>query len=224
MSPLIPQLTAVIDSLIEFKSELLKADAPPISTPPVTGLVPTSVYRLPAESNDAITKVYGRAAKEMSLEWFSFPTDKIRLYDRNGAELKSHVGDTRDDHRTHPLLTTRITNALAEIYWLLGEEEFIRQGWHVYGGSHNYRTKTGGSSLSTHAWAAAFDFNPSENNFAKRTTTFSDVAIDVMEKWGFLSGGRAWGKDWMHFQAVIPNVSSGTYYADKGLPKNILVA
>jgi hypothetical protein len=63
--------------------------------------------------------------------------------------------------------------------------------------------------------------NPAENTFAQRTTTFSDVAIDIMERWGWLSGGRAWGKDWMHFQAVIPNVSSGSYYDTHGLPKNI---
>jgi hypothetical protein len=134
------------------------------------------------------------------------------------------VGDSRLDHRTHKLLADRLTNALAQIHERLGRIQFEKEGWHVYGGSHNYRPKVGGSTLSTHAWAAAVDMNPAENTFAQLTTTFSDVAIDIMERWGWLSGGRAWGKDWMHFQAVIPNVSSGSYYATHGLPKNIAQA
>lgn len=111
-----------------------------------------------------------------------------------------------------------------EIFLTLGKERFEKEGWHVYGGFHNYRTKTGGSGLSTHAWAIAVDLNQDENYYAKTTTTFSDTGIDIMEKWGFLSGFRAWTKDAMHFQAVIPNISKGSYYAIHGLPKNIKIA
>lgn len=224
MNPLVPQLNAVIDSLSTFRASLLAAERPPVATTPVTFPVTELSYALPKENNAAISAVYGQASKNLTLSYFSFPTDKIVLYSRDGADLISRVGDFRDDHMTHPKLTKRLENALAEIYLTLGEEEFIRQGWHVYGGSHNYRTKTGGSSLSTHAWAVAVDINPEENYYAKTTTTFSDSAINIMEKWGFLSGGRAWGKDWMHFQAVIPNISTNSYYARNGLPANIIVA
>lgn len=224
MNPLIPQLNAVIDSLSTFRTALLTADRPPVATPPVTVPVADKFYSLPKENNTAISAVYGQPSKNLTLSYFSFPTDKIVLYSRDGAQLINRVGDFRDDHMTHPKLALRLECALAEIYLTLGEEEFVRQGWHVYGGSHNYRTKTGGSSLSTHAWAAAVDFNPAENYYAKTSTTFSNVAIDIMEKWGFLSGGRAWGKDWMHFQAIIPSISPNSYYARNGLPKNILAA
>lgn len=224
MEPLLSDLDAVIDSATALRAKLLAVDKPPVVTPPVVVPVVAKSYTLPKENNSAISAVYGQPSQNMSLAYFSFPTDKIVLYSRDGAQLINRVGDFRDDHMTHPKLAERLTNALAEIYLTLGEKEFIRQGWHVYGGSHNYRTKTGGSSLSTHAWAAAVDINPDENYYAKTSTTFSDIAIDIMEKWGFLSGGRAWGKDWMHFQAVIPNVSSGSYYARNGLPSNIIVA
>lgn len=224
MNPLIPKLNTVIDSLQEFRSQLLAAEAPPISKPVTDLVLPQATYTLPRETDSEMTKFYGKPSKNLELAWFSFPTDKVRLYSRDGVELKSVVGDSRDDHRTHPLLADRLTNALAEIYYTLGEERFFAEGWHVYGGSHNYRQKVGGSSLSTHSWALAVDISPDENPYAQKTTTFSDTAINIMEKWGFLSGGRAWGKDWMHFQAAIPYISSNSYYAVHGLPKNILSA
>jgi hypothetical protein len=195
---------------------------PPVKPPAAT--VPVS-YRLPRETTAAMTAIYGApSASADSLAWFSFPHPRTRLYSRDGALLRDYAGDSRLDHRTHRLLADRLTGALAEIHATLGGEQFEREGWHVYGGSHNYRPKVGGSSLSTHAWAAAVDMNPAENVFAQRTTTFSDRAIDIMEKWGFLSGGRAWGKDWMHFQAVIPSISAGSYYDRNGLPKHITPA
>lgn len=200
---------------------------PPLPEQPilVSHAAPSVQYALPRETYDEMTKFYGTPSRNPNnLEWFSFPCDDVRLYDRNGARLKDYSGDARIDHRTHKLLAGRLTNALAEIFFLLGEEEFRRQGWHVYGGSHNYRPKVGGSSLSTHSWAAAIDMNPSENPFKQTSTTFAASAIDVMERWGFLSGGRAWNKDWMHFQAVVPNISSGSYYSKNGLPRNIVPA
>ncbi len=216
-------IDAAIASLAEARKQLLVV--PPVSSPPpVPGNLPEPepFYALPRENNSAISSVYGTPSKNpTNLDWFSFPVADAKLYERNGADLKSYAGDANDDHRTHKMLTARLTNALAEIFVTLGESEFKRQGWHVWGGSHNYRVKVGGSSLSTHAWGAAVDINPSENVYTQKTTTFSDAAINIMEKWGFLSGGRAWGKDWMHFQAIIPFISAGSYYDRNGLPKNI---
>ena len=223
-------LASIDSALASLTTARAALASPPVIPPdfvpaPSTLPQPMPSYRLPRESNASISAVYGPpSAGDAQLAWFSFPHPGTRLYSRDGAVLRTYVGDSRLDHRTHKLLADRLTNALAEIYATLGTEQFEREGWHVYGGSHNYRPKVGGSTLSTHAWAAAVDMNPAENVFAQRTTTFSDRAIDVMERWGFLSGGRAWGKDWMHFQAVIPSVSAGSHYAKNGLPKNIIPA
>lgn len=195
--------------------------------PPVLGDLPqpAASYTLPRETTAAMTAFYGSPSSSPDyLVWFSFPME-TRLYDRGGGFLGDKVGaDGLPDHRTHRLLAGRLQAALAEIYATLGRDEYIRQGWHVYGGSHNYRKKVGGSSLSTHAWALAVDMNPDENPYARTASTFSPASIDIMEKWGFLSGFRAWGKDAMHFQAAIPNLSSGSYYARNGFPKNIKIA
>jgi hypothetical protein len=216
-------------NLNALESEIERSE-PDNSTPSIFIPKPVDVtspdkIALPIESPNALTKFYGTPSSNPNyLDWFSFPHPEIRLYSRIGANLKDYSGDSRLDHRTHKLLTARLTQALAEIYRTLGEEAFVKQGWHVYGGSHNYRPKVGGSSLSTHAWACAVDMNPAENPFARTTTTFSDVSIDIMEKWGFLSGGRAWGKDWMHFQACIPVISHGSFYAKNGIPGHIVKA
>ena len=196
-------------------------DAPALSDLPS----PATIYRLPAESNAALSALYGSAsANPTTLDWFSFPDPQTRLYDRDGSLLRDYSGDDRLDHKCHKLLAGRLTAALAEIYVTLGQAEYRKQGWNVYGGCHNYREKRGGSTLSTHAWGIAIDLCPNENTLKSSKTTFSPAAVDIMEKWGFLSGGRAWNRDWMHFQACIPSISSGSYYAINGLPKNIVRA
>lgn len=200
--------------------------APPIDVPEAgDGPLPAPGYRLPRETDAEMTAFYGAPSKSPGyLDWFSFPDEETRLYNRIGTRLQDRAGDERLDHKCHKLLVGRLTAALAEIYVRLGQTEFRRQGWHVYGGCHNYRKKTGGRSLSTHSWGVAVDVNPGENPYQGSKPTFSDEAINTMERWGFLSGGRAWGRDWMHFQAVIPNISSGSYYDLRGLPKNIVAA
>lgn len=213
-----------------FRSDagLVPVKAPAIDPvePVVSGLPePARTYALPVESNAAMTAFYGSpSAKPAYLDWFSFPHPQTRLYTRTGTLLADRAGDERLDHMCHRLLIGRLTAALGEIYARLGREEFERQGWHVYGGCHNYREKRGGSTLSTHAWGIAIDVNPNENTLRSATTSFSGLAVDIMESWGFLSGGRAWGRDWMHFQAAIPSISPGSYYARTGLPKNIVRA
>ena len=177
---------------------------------------------LPKETTADLNAFYGKADPNGKyLDWFQFPTDNIRLYSRNGVNLSDADGDGRDAHRCHKDIVKRLEAALQEIYETLGRFRFEREGWHIYSGCFNYRKKRGGSSLSTHSWGIAIDVNGNENPFKSTETTFSAEAVDIMEKHGFLSGGRAWGKDWMHFQAAIPRISSNSYYALHGLPRNI---
>lgn len=226
MSESIAAIDAAIAKLQEAKAFINSEAVRPVYVEPSSNRpAPPAKIALPKDNASALTAFYGAPSSSPPwLDWFSFPHPETRLYSRSGSLLKSYIGDSRLDHRTHKMVSSRLENALAEIFATLGQAQFEKEGWHVYGGSHNYRPTTSGGRLSTHAWACAIDMNPNENEFAKTTTTFSDKAIDTMEKWGFLSGGRAWGKDWMHFQAAIPGISSGSYYARNGLPKNITEA
>lgn len=214
------QLTAARETIAAMPDPAT-TPAPVEPVPPV--VVPPETIRLPREGADSLNRFYGTANRRGSdLIWFSFPLSNIRLYSRTGANLSDRNGDGFDDHRCHKAIAARLQAAYREILQTLGVERFMREGWHVYSGCFNYRTKRGGSSLSTHSWGIAVDINSAENPFLATKTTFSDEAIDIMEKHGFLSGGRAWGKDWMHFQAAIPVISRGSYYARHGLPKHIV--
>ena len=187
------------------------------------------VYFLPHDDDrKQMNKVYGIASKDFDsqLDWFQWPANvQPRLYTRKGSKIVDHDKDVLglSDHRTNKKLADRVTEVLQTLYDVLGENRFHDEGWHVYGGSHMYRPTTGGSRLSTHAWAAALDFNPTENAYRSTTTTFSDEAFDVWEHFGFLCAWRAWvtTRDPMHVQAAIPRVSPGSFYDKNGLPENI---
>lgn len=208
----------------DFIAGVVPAEPP---TEPVVPAVPSlaGTFTLPKEGTNSLNAFYGTAQRNADyITKFSFPSTHMRLYNRTGAQIKIAEGDQFPKHSCHKAIKERLEAAYRELYATLGQERCEREGWHVYSGCYNYRVKVGGSSLSTHSWAIAIDINDSENPYSQRSTTFSDLGIDIMERNGFLSGGRAWGKDWMHFQAAIPFLSSGSYYAKNGLPKNIKAA
>jgi peptidoglycan hydrolase-like protein with peptidoglycan-binding domain len=77
-----------------------------------------------------------------------------------------------------------------------------------YGGSYANRVMRNGSQLSTHAFAAAWDWDPARNQLrmTHRTAQFAKPEykgfIDAHEREGWISLGRARDFDWMHFQAA----------------------
>lgn len=78
----------------------------------------------------------------------------------------------------------------------------------VYGGGFNLRDKRGGTTLSTHAWGIAFDFDPMHNKLAwgrDRATLAQPEYDDWWRSWeaeGWVSLGRTRNYDWMHVQAA----------------------
>lgn len=195
-------------------------------------LVDTKKIKLPRDNESEMTRWYGTKGK-VETDWFDFPTKDIYLYARkeNGGQMlpdRDHNGVA--EHRTHSKLAPSLSAALREIYNEY-PKLFISEGWNVYDGCYMVRQSKGGSSASTHSWAAAVDFNASENPFGSKyinlssARTFSFTTIAVMEKYGFLSGGKAWGHDFMHYQAAIPSfIRSTSTYGIHGLPKHIAYA
>jgi hypothetical protein len=194
-------------------------------------LVDTKKLKLPRDNESEMTRYYGAKGK-VETDWFDFPTRDIYLYARflNGGELlPDRDSNGVAEHRTNAKLAPSLTAALKEIY-TSHPDLFISEGWNVYDGCYMVRQSKGGSNASTHSWAAAVDFNASENPFGSKyiydssARTFSNATIMIMEKWGFLSGGRAWGHDYMHFQAAIPSfIRASAPYAE-GLPMHIAYA
>lgn len=108
--------------------------------------------------------------------------------------------------RVHKLIATHVQAALREVLEHYGQSEIRRLGLDIYGGSYNYRSSTGSSSLSMHAWGIALDFSPAANSYATRSprATLSHPDCErwwqIWESHGALSLGRARNYDWMHLQ------------------------
>lgn len=89
-----------------------------------------------------------------------------------------------------------------------GEARIAELGLDRYGGSYNNRKMRNGTQLSTHAFAAAWDWDPARNQLrmTHRTAQFAKPEyagfIDAHEREGWISLGRARDFDWMHFQAA----------------------
>lgn len=108
----------------------------------------------------------------------------------------------------HKKVATSLTGILESIRDHHGEKEVSHLGLDLFGGTYNYRKMRGGDLLSTHAWGAAIDLDPMNNqlrwdhteaSFAKPAYQFTR---DAFAKEGWVSLGEAKDYDWMHFQAV----------------------
>lgn len=73
-----------------------------------------------------------------------------------------------------------------------------------FGGIYNFRKMRGGSSYSRHSWGIAIDLDPDQNGLRTRRpkATMPDPVIAIFAAHGWKSGGTAWGRDYMHFQAT----------------------
>ncbi len=99
---------------------------------------------------------------------------------------------------------------MAEIWSVYGKIQKTMDylGFSIFGGSHNFRLMRGGSSLSTHSWGIAIDFDPARNQLhwkaAKARLARSDCIPfwEAWEKEGWVSLGRKKNYDWMHVQAA----------------------
>ena len=89
-----------------------------------------------------------------------------------------------------------------------GAAELKRLRLDLYGGGMFARKKRGGSTWSTHAWAIAFDWDPSRNQlkWGRDRATLDHTDYDFWWKaWeaeGWVSLGRSRNFDWMHVQAA----------------------
>jgi hypothetical protein len=90
-----------------------------------------------------------------------------------------------------------------------GLEKIYELGLNTCSGTYCARNVRGGNTYSMHSWGTAIDIlaglNP--NNYSKsapfRKPEYTKF-LDIMESNGWYSGGRAWDRDYMHFQTTKP--------------------
>lgn len=108
----------------------------------------------------------------------------------------------------HQKVAASMQNVLAQVLQYYGFEALQQLRLDLYGGGFNLRAKRGGSSLSTHSWGIAFDFDP-EHNQLKWDSSKAGLARPEYDYWwqcweneGWVSLGRSRNYDWMHVQAA----------------------
>lgn len=101
----------------------------------------------------------------------------------------------------HRKLIPLVRSAMAEIR-SEGMSDLVK----TYSGCYAPRTTLGvpGASISHHAWGAAIDINAPDQPFGEEPTPKQARLAEIMERWGFVWGGRFIVPDPHHFEWLGP--------------------
>ncbi|MBQ4826539.1 M15 family metallopeptidase [Leisingera sp. HS039] len=106
----------------------------------------------------------------------------------------------------HEKVAQPLTGIFQQTLQHYGLSDVERLGLNIFGGCFNFRRMRGGTSLSTHAYGAAVDLNPEQNQLRWGADRAQFAQPEYVPFWnivmahGGTPAGYAWGKDWMHFQ------------------------
>jgi hypothetical protein len=107
----------------------------------------------------------------------------------------------------HEKVAESLYSALENISYLYNEQDIIKHGFHLFGGTLNVRKIRGGNRWSTHAWGIAIDLDPARNqlNWKRDRSYFARPEcrdfLDCFKQEGWYSLGENKNYDWQHFQA-----------------------
>lgn len=108
----------------------------------------------------------------------------------------------------HPKVADSLSRVLTAIHDHYGTAALRDMGMHMYGGCKAVRLKRGGSTWSTHSWAAALDWDPANNDLEWGFDKAHMARPEFLKFWeiweaeGWVSLGRQRNFDWMHVQAI----------------------
>lgn len=122
--------------------------------------------------------------------------------------LSWDVSTTVLSTQCHQKVANSLQKVLEQVLLYYGFDAVQQLRLDLYGGGFNLRAKRGGSSLSTHSWGIAFDFDPTHNQL-KWDSSKASFARPEYDYWwqcwedeGWVSLGRSRNFDWMHVQAA----------------------
>lgn len=108
----------------------------------------------------------------------------------------------------HQKVAASVQKVLEQVLLYYGFDAVQQLRLDLYGGGFNLRARRGGSSLSTHSWGIAFDFDPEHNQLKWGSNKAAFARSDYGYWWqcwedeGWVSLGRSRNYDWMHVQAA----------------------
>jgi hypothetical protein len=97
-------------------------------------------------------------------------------------------------------------NVFEKVLKTYGDKEIKRLNLDIFGGCANVRKMRGGSSWSIHAWAAAIDIDPDNNQLRWGKDRAKMAHPDYNDYWKFVEAeggvslGRERNMDYMHWQ------------------------
>jgi peptidoglycan hydrolase-like protein with peptidoglycan-binding domain len=158
---------------------------------------PANPNAWPLEREADLNAFYGKPGKNLVMLDLPYP---LRL----SWDTRTQVTRTQCNTKVAESLG-KVLGKVRRDYGLAGIAELRLD---LYGGGFNMREKRGGTSLSTHAWGIAFDFDPDRNKLRwdRDRAAFAQPAYDAWwrawESEGWVSLGRTKNFDWMHVQAA----------------------
>lgn len=119
-----------------------------------------------------------------------------------------NLGQTTRRAQLHRKCADSAVAALRAIVAHYGEARLRSLGLDRHAGTYNHRRMRGGSAWSMHAYGCAWDFYAAPNGLTTRCPQALfcreeyRAFFDIWEVHGWISLGRAIGRDWMHVQAA----------------------
>jgi hypothetical protein len=108
--------------------------------------------------------------------------------------------------KCHRLVKNAFEAAFKEVLSVYGLQKIQELELDLFGGCYNFRLMRGGKDWSKHSWGIALDTDPEHNQLkwgrdrARMARPEYKAYLDIMDKHGFVSLGRAKNYDWMHVE------------------------
>lgn len=163
----------------------------------------TNPNRWPKENQKALEEFFGAHGlpngREPAMVFVDVPWKLKLAWDKRQTTRRI---------RCNRAVAESLSRVLARVHDSYDEKSIRDLRLDLYGGCYSPRKKRGGSSLSTHSWAIALDWDP-EANQLNWGRAHARLARPEYEEWwkawedeGWLSLGRSRNFDWMHVQAT----------------------
>lgn len=145
--------------------------------------------------------------KLSSLKWD--PSNKKWTDSSTSIQYTSPVDKYIVKFKVHEKEKLSLEKAYNQIYYKYGLEKIYQLGLNTCSGTYVVKKSANSNNYSMHSWGIAIDIlaglNPNNNTPSApfRKPEYKDF-LDIMEANGWYSGGRAWDRDYMHFQTIKP--------------------
>jgi len=162
---------------------------------------PTNPNNWPEQTQSGLIDFYGQAkpSGNLNLVSFAIPYAMVLAWDTSKKVTKITA---------HKKVKESVLTVFDNVLNYYGPEEIKRLRLDYFGGCFNYRPIRGGTTLSTHSWGIALDFDPANNqlNWGRDKAAFARPEYnkwwELWEQQGWVSLGRDRNYDWMHVQAA----------------------